>query len=94
MPTDWITRLIDLKPGQVVTTVAGAERLGANAVGLQPWGDLELEGRDGQTVTVTAVPAQHGPDGRDAIQGPVIGFVLFAPGPLNGPTRSDVIQPP
>lgn len=66
--------------GQVLTTVAGAERLGANAVGLEPWGELELAARDGQTVTVTAVPAQHGPDGSDAIQGPVIGFVLSAPG--------------
>jgi L-ascorbate metabolism protein UlaG (beta-lactamase superfamily) len=26
------------------------------------------------------VPAQHGPDGSDAIQGPVLGFVLRAPG--------------
>ena len=49
-------------------------------MGLEPWGHLELEGRDGQTVTVTAVPAQHGPDGSDAIQGPVIGFVLSAAG--------------
>jgi L-ascorbate metabolism protein UlaG (beta-lactamase superfamily) len=64
----------------VVTTVAAAERLGANAVGLEPWADLEIEGRAGQTVTVTAVPAQHGPDGSDAIQGPVIGFVLSTPG--------------
>lgn len=49
-------------------------------MGLEPWGQLELEGRDGQAVTVTAVPAQHGPDGSDAIQGPVIGFVLSASG--------------
>ena len=31
-------------------------------------------------MTVTAVPAQHGPDGTDHITGPVIGFVLSAPG--------------
>jgi len=30
-------------------------------------------------VTVTAVPAQHGPDGSDELQGPVIGFLLAAP---------------
>jgi L-ascorbate metabolism protein UlaG (beta-lactamase superfamily) len=66
--------------GQVLTTVAAADRLGANAVGLEPWGQLELAGRDGQTVTGTAVPAQHGPDGSDSIQGPVIGFVLSVPG--------------
>jgi L-ascorbate metabolism protein UlaG (beta-lactamase superfamily) len=31
-------------------------------------------------VIVTAVHAQHGPDGSDEIQGPVLGFVLSAPG--------------
>ncbi len=65
---------------RVLTTVAGADRLGGNAVGLEPWTDLELTGRDGQSVTVTAVPAQHGPDGTDSITGPVIGFVLGTPG--------------
>ena len=29
---------------------------------------------------MTAVHAQHGPDGSDEIQGPVLGFVLSAPG--------------
>ena len=29
---------------------------------------------------VTAVHAQHGPDGSDAIQGPVLGFILAASG--------------
>jgi L-ascorbate metabolism protein UlaG (beta-lactamase superfamily) len=58
---------------QVLTTVAGAERLGGNAVGLEPWASVEL-GR----MTVTAVPAQHGPDGSDEVMGPVLGFVLGA----------------
>jgi L-ascorbate metabolism protein UlaG (beta-lactamase superfamily) len=31
-------------------------------------------------VTVTAVPALHGPPGAEAVTGPVIGFVLSAPG--------------
>jgi L-ascorbate metabolism protein UlaG (beta-lactamase superfamily) len=59
---------------QVLTTGAGAERLGGNAVGLEAWSSLAVG-----EVTVTAVPAQHGPDGTDHITGPVIGFLLAAP---------------
>jgi L-ascorbate metabolism protein UlaG (beta-lactamase superfamily) len=40
---------------------------------------IEVSGR-GVAITVTAVPAQHGPDGTDHIMGPVIGFVLHGPG--------------
>lgn len=65
--------------GRVLTTTQGAEELQGNATGLEPWSSLELEGPDGDPVTVTAVPAQHGPDGTDHIMGPVIGFVLNAP---------------
>lgn len=64
--------------GLILTTTAGAERLGVAAVGLQPWQDHELERPGGKRITVTAVPAQHGPDGSDEIMGPVIGFVLTA----------------
>jgi L-ascorbate metabolism protein UlaG (beta-lactamase superfamily) len=63
----------------VLTTVAGAERLGGNAVGLEPWMSWDFEGPE-STVTVTAVPALHGPEGSEDITGPVIGFVLAAPG--------------
>jgi L-ascorbate metabolism protein UlaG (beta-lactamase superfamily) len=59
------------RAGRVLTTVAGAERLGGNAVGLEPWASVDVG-----AVTVTAVPAQHGPDGTDHIAGPVIGFYL------------------
>jgi L-ascorbate metabolism protein UlaG (beta-lactamase superfamily) len=61
---------------RVVSTVAGAERLGGNVIGLEPWSSFELERPDGGTVTVTATPAQHGPDGTDHVTGPVIGFLL------------------
>ncbi|MGO9901151.1 MAG: MBL fold metallo-hydrolase [Solirubrobacteraceae bacterium] len=57
----------------------GGRRLGGNAVGLQPWCSVELAGPDGSAITVTAVPAQHGLDGSDAVIGPVIGFLLAAP---------------
>ena len=65
---------------QHVEAAAGAERLGGNAIGLEPWASVEVAAPDGSSVTVTAVPAQHGPDGTDHITGPVIGFVLQSPG--------------
>jgi L-ascorbate metabolism protein UlaG (beta-lactamase superfamily) len=69
------------RAGRVLTTAAGAERLGGNAIGLEAWSSVEVEAPGGgPAVTVTAVPAQHGPDGTDHITGPVIGFVLSAPG--------------
>jgi L-ascorbate metabolism protein UlaG (beta-lactamase superfamily) len=68
------------RAGRVLTTVQGAERLGAAATGLEPWASVEVDGAAGSPVTVTAVPAQHGPDGTDDITGPVIGFVLRADG--------------
>jgi L-ascorbate metabolism protein UlaG (beta-lactamase superfamily) len=67
------------RAGRVLTTTAGAERLGGNATGIEPWASVRIE-RDGDPVTVTAVPAQHGPDGCEPVTGPVIGFVLEAPG--------------
>jgi L-ascorbate metabolism protein UlaG (beta-lactamase superfamily) len=54
-------------------TPVAAERLGGTAVGLRPW-----EERHAGRVTVTAVPAQHGPDGTEHLTGPVTGFVLAA----------------
>jgi L-ascorbate metabolism protein UlaG (beta-lactamase superfamily) len=65
--------------GRVLTTVQGAENLGGYATGLEPWSSVDVERSDGASVTVTAVPAQHGPDGSDHITGPVIGFALEAP---------------
>jgi L-ascorbate metabolism protein UlaG (beta-lactamase superfamily) len=64
--------------GRTLTTTVGAERLGGNAVGLEPWTSVELERPDGGAVTITAVPALHGPVGSEPITGPVIGFVLSA----------------
>jgi L-ascorbate metabolism protein UlaG (beta-lactamase superfamily) len=62
--------------GRVLTTVAGAQNLGQQATGLEPWSSVEVERPNGGPVRITAVPAQHGPDGTDHIMGPVIGFVL------------------
>ena len=61
----------------VLTTAAGAERLGGNARGLVPWQATELTLPDGRRLRVTATPAQHGP--AHAERGPVVGFVLEHP---------------
>lgn len=68
------------RAGRVLTTTQGAERLGGNATGLEPWAATEVQRPDGGAVTVTAVPALHGPEGSEDVTGPVIGFVLEGPG--------------
>jgi L-ascorbate metabolism protein UlaG (beta-lactamase superfamily) len=60
---------------RVLTTTEGAQRLGGNALGLAPWETTTVG-----DVTVTAVPAQHGPYGCEPVTGPVTGFVLAAEG--------------
>jgi L-ascorbate metabolism protein UlaG (beta-lactamase superfamily) len=60
----------------VVTTVAGARRLGGGARGLNPWNSTRIEA-DGRTaLTVTATPCRHGPPLSRPIVGHVIGFAL------------------
>ncbi|MFG2010420.1 MBL fold metallo-hydrolase [Micromonospora sp. NPDC048868] len=61
-----------------VTTPSGAGRLGGTARGLAPWESVELERPGGGTVTVTGVPARHGPAGCEPLTGEVVGFVLTA----------------
>ncbi|MEH0416843.1 MBL fold metallo-hydrolase [Streptomyces sp. B21-083] len=60
----------------VFTTVSGAGRLGGNAQGLAFWETAELWRPDGGTVTVTGLPARHGPEGCEPITGDVVGFML------------------
>ena len=60
---------------RVLTTVAGARRLGGNAEGLDPWDETTLT-RDGRTLRITAAPARHGPAGIEPYAGDVIGFVI------------------
>jgi L-ascorbate metabolism protein UlaG (beta-lactamase superfamily) len=61
---------------RVLTTVAGAKRLGGRAEGLAPWATTELTGNNGHSLTVIATPARHGPAGIEPLSGDVIGFVL------------------
>ena len=66
--------------GAVLTTGAGADRLGGGATGLEPGDSVSLEGDGGAPITVTAVRADHGPPEVAALNGPVIGFVLRGEG--------------
>jgi L-ascorbate metabolism protein UlaG (beta-lactamase superfamily) len=68
----------------VLTTESGAGRLSAalgDAVrGLAPWTAFELTRPDGGVLTVTSVPARHGPEGCERFTGEVVGFVLAGEG--------------
>lgn len=61
---------------RVLTTKAGAKRLGAHVEGFDPWESTELKTPDGAVIRVTATPARHGPAGIEPLSGDVIGFVL------------------
>lgn len=57
----------------VVTTKAGAGRLGGHVIGLEPWQSVDVIVGD-RHLRITATPARHGPPAGD--RGPVIGFVV------------------
>ena len=65
-----------LKVKRVLTTEAGAKRLGGHVEGLAPWDTKRVRDRDGNTLTITATPARHGPAGIEPLAGDVIGFVV------------------
>jgi L-ascorbate metabolism protein UlaG (beta-lactamase superfamily) len=74
-------RALALAAPLVLTTRSGARRLGPAAIGLAPWTSHTVPRPDGGELTVTAVPAVHGPeDGeRDAdgfVNCEVIGFIV------------------
>ena len=65
-----------LKEAQrVLTTEAGAKRLGGKTEGFAPWVSTELK-KGGHSLTITATPARHGPAGIEPLSGDVIGFVV------------------
>jgi len=68
----------------VLTTRAGARRLGGNAKGLAPWDTTTVYGREGEEIRITATPARHGPPGATLTAGPVIGFCLAWDGQVGG----------
>ncbi|WAZ26016.1 MBL fold metallo-hydrolase [Streptomyces cinnabarinus] len=70
--------------GLVLTTPAGARRLGGNARGLVPWTTRRLEHPDRPTIEVTATPARHGPPLSRPVVGDVTGFALRWAGQRHG----------
>jgi L-ascorbate metabolism protein UlaG (beta-lactamase superfamily) len=64
------------RASRVLTTIAGAKRLGSPAEGFAPWDSTELTGKGGRSLTITATPARHGPAGIEPLSGDVIGFVV------------------
>lgn len=58
----------------VLSTPAAAERIGG-VTGLTTWQETTVG-----PVTVTALPARHGPEGAEPLSGPVTGFLLAGDG--------------
>lgn len=70
--------------GAVVTTEAGAARLGGETVGLAPWAVHRLSRPGRPPLTITATPCRHGPPLSRGITGDVIGFAVEWPGQEHG----------
>ncbi|HEY4337680.1 MAG TPA: MBL fold metallo-hydrolase [Puia sp.] len=66
--------------GTVLTTPAGAERLGGNAKGLAPFESVSFKNPEGDTVVITGTPARHGPAGSEKLTGDVTGFIVSVKG--------------
>ncbi|MBD0693493.1 Zn-dependent hydrolase [Streptomyces sp. CBMA123] len=64
----------------VLSTAAARERLGGTVRALADGEHVDLPRPDGGSLRVTAVPAQHGPDGSEHLVGEVTGFVLTGTG--------------
>jgi L-ascorbate metabolism protein UlaG (beta-lactamase superfamily) len=63
----------------VLSTPDAATRI-PGVRGLANWESIELPRPDGGVLTVTGVPALHGPEGAEAVLGVVTGFVLGGEG--------------
>ncbi|MDP9227723.1 MAG: MBL fold metallo-hydrolase [Actinomycetota bacterium] len=60
----------------VITTAAGAKRLGGGARGLKPWETTLLEAPGREPIEITATPCRHGPPLSRPLAGDVVGFAL------------------
>lgn len=72
-------RLLESVP-LTLTTEEAVGRLGGAAQALAPWMKREVDLPSGGSLTITGVPAQHGPDNTEHLTGSVRGFVLRAAG--------------
>jgi L-ascorbate metabolism protein UlaG (beta-lactamase superfamily) len=62
--------------GRVLTTMAGARRLGGRSIGLRPGQSASLSAIDRPSLVVTATPGRHGPRLSRPITGEVVGFAI------------------
>jgi L-ascorbate metabolism protein UlaG (beta-lactamase superfamily) len=67
--------------GNVLTTPAGAQRLGGKTRGVAAWETVDLAGPDGLSIRVTATPARHGPEEIKEAIGDVTGWIIEWGGP-------------
>ncbi len=70
--------------GRTITTVPGARRLSAGALGMAPWSTTTLQAPGRVPIEITATPCRHGPPGSRPIVGEVVGFALAWEGQENG----------
>jgi len=63
-----------------LSTASAHHRIGTPVRALPAWQHTDLPRPDGGTLRITAVPAQHGPDGSEPLVGEVTGFVLSGEG--------------
>ena len=63
----------------VLSTPGAATRI-EGVRGLENWESIDLPRPDGGVITVTGVPALHGPEGAEKVLGVVTGFVLHGEG--------------
>jgi L-ascorbate metabolism protein UlaG (beta-lactamase superfamily) len=68
---------------QVITGLYGARHLDVKTVGLAPWQETTISGKNGEQVRVTATPARHGPWWVPGTAN-VVGFVLQWEGQEHG----------
>ena len=59
------------KATRVLTTQAGAKRLGGHAEGFAPWASTELT-KNSRSLKITPTPARHGPAGIEPLSGDVM----------------------
>ncbi|GAA4085880.1 MBL fold metallo-hydrolase [Nocardioides kongjuensis] len=73
-------RAVALAVATVVTTTDGAGRLGGEVNGLAEFESMQVPLPGGGAMTITGLPAQHGPEPLCQVMGQVLGFLLEAPG--------------
>jgi L-ascorbate metabolism protein UlaG (beta-lactamase superfamily) len=70
--------------GSIITTKAGARRVGGRSRGLAPWEATTIEQAGRPGIEITATPCRHGAPLVEKLSGPVVGFSLAWEGQSSG----------